>query len=160
MLFDNKPADFNDRYAIPVVLCLVEAESQILLLQRRADIAERQAGRWGIPGGTLEEYEPRDAVWRELGEETGLWLENKTDLGDARILYARYTDPDGIGQIDFTFYLFRLSLPRKPEIKLNRDEHIAFCWIPAKAALHMHLVRDQDEFLKLCYPVKEVIIEK
>lgn len=152
MLFDEKPSWFIVRHAIQVALCLVTVQSQLLLLRRHPNTAERQAGKWGMPGGTLEEHEPLDCMWRELWEETGIWLQNKADLGEALVRYTRHIDADGVGKVDFTFYLFRLSLPRRPAITLNRKEHTAYRWVTLHEVLRMQLVRDQIEFLRLWYP--------
>lgn len=68
MIFYTKPNGFNIRHAINVVNCLVQAEGQVLLLQRAANVTDRHAGRWGVPGGRVEEYELVDAAWRELNQ--------------------------------------------------------------------------------------------
>lgn len=47
---------------------------RILLVQRRDD-SDVYPGAWALPGGYLNiDERPEDAVRRELGEETGLWI--------------------------------------------------------------------------------------
>ena len=143
MIFYNKPDGFNVRHH--VVNCLVQAEGQVLLLQRAVDVTDRHAGRWGMPGGTVEEYEVQDAIWRELVEETGIWV-HKQELIPRHTLYVSYDTHD------FVFTLFRLDLTHQPPVQINREEHSAYCWVAPTIALGMPLVRDQDEFLRLCCP--------
>jgi ADP-ribose pyrophosphatase YjhB (NUDIX family) len=102
-----------------------------------------------MPGGRLEEYEVQDACWRELGEETAIWV-NKNQLIHRHALYVCYDD--NYGKRDFVFTLFRLDLTRQPPVTIKRQEHSAYCWVAPNIALGMPLVRDQDEFLRLCCP--------
>jgi 8-oxo-dGTP pyrophosphatase MutT (NUDIX family) len=98
-----------------------------------------------MPGGTVEELELIDAVWRELGEETGIWI-NKRALHQLHTLFVAYDTHD------FVFTLFRLDLTHQPPVTIKREEHSAFRWVAPNMALGMPLVRDQDEFLRLCCP--------
>lgn len=51
------------------------AEPARVLLIQRADDSDTYPGAWALPGGYLKIGElPEDAVRRELGEETGLWI--------------------------------------------------------------------------------------
>jgi len=58
----------------PTASAVVVADDGSILLGRRAGPPDE--GKWDLPGGFLEEGEhPRDAVVRELREETGLEIE-------------------------------------------------------------------------------------
>ena len=64
---------------------------EVLLVKRRFDPF---AGRWALPGGFLEEWEPaEDAARRELAEETGVAWEGS--LGFVGIFGKRGRDPRG-----------------------------------------------------------------
>lgn len=68
------------KFTASVCIVITDAEKKILLLEH----VLRPASGWGIPGGFLKYGEqPEEAVRREIGEETGLELEN------VRMLRAR-----------------------------------------------------------------------
>jgi ADP-ribose pyrophosphatase YjhB (NUDIX family) len=84
----------------PAVCALIVDERDRLLLGRRA--GEPDAGLWDIPGGFLEEGEhPRDALVREIREETGLDLEPGRFVG---FWIDRYGDaPDAVSTLNLYF---------------------------------------------------------
>jgi ADP-ribose pyrophosphatase YjhB (NUDIX family) len=64
----------------PAAAAIVVDDDGRVLLARRA--FEPDAGKWDTPGGFLDEGEdPREALRRELREETGLEVEAGTFLG-------------------------------------------------------------------------------
>jgi len=70
----------TDGPSIPCVGAIVIDGAGRLLLVRRANPPAQ--GTWSIPGGRVEpDEEARDAVVRELAEETGLWGEVEREVG-------------------------------------------------------------------------------
>jgi len=68
---------------------VLDGEGRILLARRAH---EPDAGKWDLPGGFLEEGEdPRDALRRELNEETGLEVE---PVAFFDVVVDRYGDDD------------------------------------------------------------------
>lgn len=64
---------FRPDSPVAAVSALLVDGDRVLLIRRRA---EPNRGRWSFPGGTVELGEPlRDAVVREVREETGLSVE-------------------------------------------------------------------------------------
>lgn len=66
-------ADRHDRPSLTVdivVVAVVEGQHKVLLIRRKNPPFE---GRWALPGGFVDPYEPlEDAARRELFEETGV----------------------------------------------------------------------------------------
>jgi len=62
-----------------IVLCRKQDDFQVLLIRRGN---EPFKGKWALPGGFIDENERiKDAVKRELYEETGLKIQNFTFTG-------------------------------------------------------------------------------
>ena len=75
---------------IPCVVAIVEQDGAVLLVQRAVD---PQKGKWCLPGGFIEVGETvRDAVVRELKEETGLQCQPVEVLGACSDLGGFYGD--------------------------------------------------------------------
>ncbi|MDX1994344.1 MAG: NUDIX domain-containing protein [bacterium] len=56
------------------VVAFVLREGCVLLIQRSSDVSG--AGKWALPGGYVEaDEDPREAIQREMLEETGLHVE-------------------------------------------------------------------------------------
>jgi 8-oxo-dGTP diphosphatase len=59
--------------SVAAIITRVEAGTLQILLTKRADNLQNFPGAWVIPGGHVEQYEPREqAIIREVKEETGL----------------------------------------------------------------------------------------
>jgi len=118
-----------------VLLILATRGGEFLLLRR-----VRPPGFWQSVTGSLEPGEtPRQAAGRELGEETGLKMPDRTliDLHHRErfpILpawRARYAPEDH----ENTEHWFALVLPRRRLIRLNPREHLELRWLPAPLAI-------------------------
>lgn len=76
---------------VPAVGAVIRDDDGRLLLVRRGHAP--QQGRWSVPGGHVEPGETlREAVLREVREETGLEVEVSDELGSVRL-------PSGAGAV-------------------------------------------------------------
>jgi ADP-ribose pyrophosphatase YjhB (NUDIX family) len=86
----------------PGVAAIVYNGEGRILLQRRSD-----NGLWGLPGGSVEIGESvRDAIVREVREETGLTVEVVRLIGvysDPRVQIVRYPDGNVVHYISSVF---------------------------------------------------------
>jgi ADP-ribose pyrophosphatase YjhB (NUDIX family) len=82
----------------PGVAAIVHDGDGRILLQRRSD-----NGRWGLPGGSVEIGESvREAILREVHEETGLTVEVERLIGvysDPTLQVVRYKNGDVVHYI-------------------------------------------------------------
>jgi 8-oxo-dGTP diphosphatase len=108
--FDNPPA---------TVQAWIERDGEYLILKRNE---EPFAGEWDLPGGFVEMGEsPREAVVREVAEETGLTVA-PTDLFGA--FTSAYGDT-GRHTVDIA-YLCRIE---HGEFELDRGEKSDAAWV-------------------------------
>lgn len=97
--------DFRHYAGPQVTACavVVDGEGRVLLARRGGPPFE---GRWDLPGGFVGEVEhPKDAVKRELREETGLEIEPGDLVG---IWMDRYSE-DGSGPSTMNLYFTATS---------------------------------------------------
>jgi ADP-ribose pyrophosphatase YjhB (NUDIX family) len=86
---------------------IVPSTRRIVLVQERTD------GRWSLPGGWAEPGEsPREAVEREVYEETGLWTK-------ATRLIGVYDRSQRGGLPPFPFHVYKLFVVCEPEAPLG-----------------------------------------
>ena len=106
---------------VQVAACYLEVEGKLLLLQKTSGTSE--PGKWSVPAGKMEENEtPEQAAIRELFEETGITIENSSQMQPLRPLYIRKP------RIDYVFHLFKVHLKQIPEVHLS-DEHQSYRWV-------------------------------
>ncbi|HUZ10971.1 MAG TPA: NUDIX hydrolase [Acidimicrobiales bacterium] len=110
----------------------VNADDQVLLTRAAPSLSV--AGRWFLPGGGIDHGEdPRQALLREVTEETGLRVEAGALLG---VLSDVVDLPDGSGlhTIRIIFAVDRWSGTLRPETNGSTDDAR---WVPVEAALSM-----------------------
>ena len=97
-------------------------------------VQERRARRFSLPGGRMRPGEPsREAVIRELYEETGLRAKDPTFVGYHEGHYA-------------THHVYLLEVDG--EVRLNRRELSNFLWWDGSDSLLIH--RHVSEIIRLC----------
>ena len=142
MILAQRPDDFAPWFE--VAACLCECDGKLLLLKRLEGKSE--GGKWGAPGGKMDEGETiLEALAREVFEETGVRIEDPSRLTIVQEFFVRTEKKD------FVYHLYRHSFDAEPEVSLNPHEHTEAQWIGAKEALEMELVADMEECLRVAY---------
>lgn len=137
-IFTQPPEDFNPKVA--VAGCFCEFEDKLLYLKRHPE--KVQGSTWGIPAGKLEPGEtPRQAVIREVFEETGLNIEN-LDLIEVGVLYMR------LPHVDYIWHVFRARFDSLPTLNLGLEENTEFLWVTPNEARQLHLITGGGEALQ------------
>lgn len=119
-------ADAMSMKIVTVAKALVIDDEQNCLILRRSDTHPHSALKPDLPGGQLDEDEsPRDAVIREIAEETGLAVKP----AQAHLVFASSNaEPDrGISFVRFLF-VARVS-GVKPKVQISW-EHSEAWWTP------------------------------
>jgi ADP-ribose pyrophosphatase YjhB (NUDIX family) len=126
----------------PGVAAIIQDAKGKILLQRRSD-----NGLWGLPGGSVEIGEfVRDAIIREVREETGLTVEVVRLIGvysDPRLQIVRYPDGNVVHYVS-TLYACRIltgtlqTCDETLDLKFFDPAHLPENLLP------MHRVRIQD----------------
>ncbi len=128
------------KYKIPVsVLVIIFTRYYDVLLLERAD----RPGFWQSVTGSKDSYQENllDTAKREVEEETGLLVTNEQLFNWHRSFEfeifqhwrARY-EP---GVVNNTEHVFSVMLDHKIDIKISRNEHLAFRWCNRLDAANM-----------------------
>ena len=142
MLSLKKPGKFLP--VSDVVGCLFWAEGKILLLKRATE--KSYPGRWGLPGGKINEGESRlDAIIREVKEETGI------NLSSGRFqTHQTYYVVNPKESFVYTMYISRFE--KIPGVNINRIEHVNYAWYRPEEALKLKLMPDADGCIEDAIP--------
>ena len=105
--------------------CIIKLDGKVLLLQRKS-------GNWAIPTGKLEVGEtPKQAVVREMKEETGINLQNVTLLTNYKIRLHK-------NNLDFVYHVFKTTVPSETSVVIS-DEHQNWTWATKEQIKKMQL---------------------
>lgn len=122
---------------ISVLVVIHTPAREILLLER-----VHPPGFWQSVTGSLEAGEsPSQAALREVGEETGLFA-STTALRDWQQTNRFEIRPEwrhryAPGTTHNTEHVFSLCVPAACPIRLARDEHARYLWLPQREAADM-----------------------
>ena len=107
---------------VPAVAAIIRDESgRVLLMQ------QRESGRWSLPAGAIDPGEsPREAIVREVFEETGLAVSaaRLLEVVGGADFRAEYANGD---QVEFTICVFACET-RGGELEAVDGEAMAFHW--------------------------------
>jgi len=124
-------------FKLPVSVLVVvhTAELEVLLLERKS-----RAGFWQSVTGSLDQPEeaPAAAAAREVLEETGIEAAAGA-LRDWRVantfeIFTQWRHRYAPGVTHNTERVFGLALPRRPAVRLEPREHVAYAWLPWRQA--------------------------
>lgn len=138
IVYTIPPTNFAPKMTVSGCFC--ESNGDILLLLRQED--RSSASTWCLPAGKIAMQEsPINAAIRHLKVATGICVEQSA-CSMFKKFYLRLPDKD------FELYLFKINLDKRPEIDLNKKEHIAFKWVSSSEAFSLPLIPGADIYLK------------
>jgi dATP pyrophosphohydrolase len=120
---------------VSVLVVVHTAALDVLLLERKM-----RAGYWQSVTGSLDHVEEplEQAAAREVREETGIEAYagalEKWDVANTFEIYAQWRHRFAPGVLYNTEHVFGLRLPQRLPVRLAPDEHVAFAWMPWRAA--------------------------
>lgn len=121
------------KYADNIIL----NEDGELLLMKRSMWEDQFQGEWVIPGGHVDPGEDfKEAALRELGEESGIWLDDTNLVGT-------YEDKNCI------IHYFSMCINRHDhEILLDFKETVDYVWVPLKDINDYKMVFNMKDNIK------------
>jgi mutator protein MutT len=145
-MYLEPPHDFTAQ--MEVSGCYCECGDRVLFLLRSPD--KPQGNTWCVPGGKLERGEtPSQAVVREVREETGIELDEKTLIYCHKV-YIRFPEKD------LNLHLFRSVLREVPgSLEIALEEHTSWCWVTLEEALQMPLIPGGSDCLRIAFAARD-----
>ncbi len=134
-----------------IVHALIKNNDSVLILKRNkwraGNRLNAEPEKWDFAGGTVEKGElPKDAVIREVFEETGL----KAKVN--KIIYES-SNYDKTKDKVFTTLVYECSVLSDLDVKINEEEHSSFEW------LNTHEIKEKEyDFVRYVVPVIDRIL--
>lgn len=127
-----------------IVHGLIIKDGKVLLIKRsriKRGKPNFNAGRWDIPGGTVEiNEEPRKAVVREVKEETNI------TAVPGNILYDMY-QYDNRKEMGFLTLIYQMDIIDCSDIRLDTGEHTEYRWVGLEELIRPDLSLDILEYI-------------
>lgn len=149
-IYLQKPEGFVP--SIEVAWAYMIYDNEILLLQRHDH--KSQGGKRWAPAGKLDTgEESKDAVIREIMEETGIklntidWVVRKAKT----TLYSIMSD-----NFALTYDGYHVVLPEKPEVIISEYEHKDFKRVKIHEALSMNLIDNEVNTIQVVLGMKNI----
>jgi mutator protein MutT len=141
IIYQTPPQNFIPK--IEVSICFIKSGDKVLFLKRQSNKPE--ANTWGVPGGKIDAGETaKNAVIREVSEETGLKLNAKTVHYFGKV-YAKGESND------FVLHLFEASVKDPSAVTINPTEHQNYTWVSLKDSLKLPLIPGEKECIAILY---------
>ncbi len=121
------------RRPISVLVVVFTDDAQVLLLRRHQPFDFWQS----VTGSVKKDESHADAAARELQEETGLIEEGELSYSDVSrqfVIDPRWRDRFAPGIVENVEFEWRYRLRAVSEIKLNKEEHSEYRWLPIDEA--------------------------
>lgn len=138
----KEESEMKSQFADAIVM---NSQGQILLLLRGNDTSF-EPGKWGLPGGHIDQGEsPEQAVKRELLEET--------NLNALECIEVHTKSIDSGGKIHY----FQCEVDGDPLIILENSEHYNYMWANKDQWNDLELIADLKDTLNSLLPEADVI---
>lgn len=129
--------DFNDASFVPVVLCAVQLESKLLLVQRNP-ARKNAGGKWSFISGYLDK--PMSIAHHAQQE---MWHEAEIVVPRREITVRNsYTLTKSEQPRDHMVWLCHVLLYEEPELKFNSEEIVDAAWVEPENLQNYNILDD------------------
>jgi 8-oxo-dGTP diphosphatase len=129
-----------DKYQKVAVHAYIKREDGKFLVTKRSPINDFLPNLFDLPGGTVEFGEdPKEALGREIFEETSLTVEIKNPI---------YIYTEVQKEVRHQIWIIYVCEFKEGEIKLNPEEHNEYKWVNFEETKDLPKIVFLEEFLK------------